>query len=244
MSSEIFSTEHGTGGFRRYDPGQVLVSLHIPKTAGTSFAEVLKAWFGDGYVDHLPPDVPERPVTGAGLCVHGHFPAHRGYSAAGRYPGAQMITVLRDPFERMMSYWRYASENLARGGAPHPDMTDHPSFDLWFDRYLASTGAPNAPNFVALMPSPTPGASAEAVVRGFLAVGISERLDETVALFAQVLGKPPVAVPRLNETRKTDADLSAYRKRYETVRGAEYEMYEAAKRIFAARIDGLPGETR
>ena len=36
-----------------YDPSQPLVSLHIPKTGGTSFTKVLEQWFGDRIYLHI-----------------------------------------------------------------------------------------------------------------------------------------------------------------------------------------------
>ena len=39
---------------RSYDPARLLVSVHVPKCAGTSFAELLRSWFGARLHLHYP----------------------------------------------------------------------------------------------------------------------------------------------------------------------------------------------
>ncbi len=58
-----------------YDPSQRLVSLHIPKTGGTSFTKVLEQWFGDRIYLHYPdlPHLTRLAPNQPGLLAHGHF---------------------------------------------------------------------------------------------------------------------------------------------------------------------------
>ena len=44
-----------------YDPQKPLFSYHIPKCAGTSFSEVLKAWFGRGFCQHYHDEIRNKP---------------------------------------------------------------------------------------------------------------------------------------------------------------------------------------
>lgn len=59
-----------------------IVSIHVPKTGGTSFIEILRGHFGDKLLldyglnesDSIAPF-----QAGAFDCVHGHFPATKYY---------------------------------------------------------------------------------------------------------------------------------------------------------------------
>lgn len=94
------------------------VSVHIPKTGGASFRDVLMVAFdGQVYFDYR-----DRPLSrnhawrnlvarlrGPRLprgcrCVHGHFLA-RKYD--GRFPSALRAVWLRDPVERLASHYAY-----------------------------------------------------------------------------------------------------------------------------------------
>jgi hypothetical protein len=97
-----------------------LISVHLPKTAGTSFAEVLRRGFGDA----LRVDNQDRPLshsrTGRRLaavahacqhagstvpfaCVHGHFLPVK-YALARR---TRFCIWLRDPIQRVVSRYHH-----------------------------------------------------------------------------------------------------------------------------------------
>ena len=82
----------------------MLLSVHIPKTGGVSFRNMLKESYGSGFVLNYWEvtdawgRVPEAPATAA--CIHGHFVAHE---LADRFPAAQLATWVRDPVERVAS---------------------------------------------------------------------------------------------------------------------------------------------
>lgn len=100
-----------------------LISIHLPKTGGTSFKQVLDSRFGTALLNDYG-DVPlntPRPqrelaafrhaarLAWTGLpatveCVHGHFLPLK-YRSLGRR--AVFVTWLRDPVERLVSHYRY-----------------------------------------------------------------------------------------------------------------------------------------
>jgi len=80
---------------------QPIVSVHVPKTAGTTFGQMLQQAFGPGFaVDYGPPLI-LAPHVG---CIHGHFLAEK---YTGILPRARFITWLRDPIERLVSHYHY-----------------------------------------------------------------------------------------------------------------------------------------
>lgn len=106
-------------------PAQLLVSVHLPKTAGTSFADALARRYGDALhrdYEDLPMQVPRGKRELRALCsvprrrcialapgiraVHGHvLPV--AYRLAARGRETRFITWLRDPLQRVISHYHY-----------------------------------------------------------------------------------------------------------------------------------------
>jgi len=108
-----------------------LISVHIPKCAGTSFATVLgriygKAVLGDQVDQPMDPEMPfqknfaawkeeqdRKPAPPGVRCIHGHF-------WAGKYdrqaPNAPRITWLRHPVKRLVSHYYFW---LSKPELPH-----------------------------------------------------------------------------------------------------------------------------
>lgn len=97
-----------------------LISIHIPKCAGSSFSNVLEKWLGQKFYKHyfneesnkMPPKYVLRP----GLCIHGHFNKERKFGIKGCYSEVdQFVTILRNPFEIAISDYFYAKRNSEEG---------------------------------------------------------------------------------------------------------------------------------
>ncbi|GLK57384.1 hypothetical protein JOD31_003664 [Methylopila capsulata] len=104
----------------------MIFSIHIPKTAGTSFRHALKALYGDKvalFYGANDPDThpllraPRKEIVGRltqledqGVEVlHGHY--HLGaVESAVADPGAQVWTWVRDPVERVLSHYFFIRE--------------------------------------------------------------------------------------------------------------------------------------
>ncbi len=232
---------------RRYDPTEPLISLHVPKTAGTSLRLSLETWFPDGrlclhYQDTTTLRVPEKHDARGPICIHGHFEAARGYGVDDYYPDArQFIVFLRDPFERVVSLYSFIRKHqCARSSVgwrerllKRKDATgDFIPFDDWIP-FLENEKA--AGRSIA-SPMFFPGApDAEAVTRAmadkFVFVGITERYESSLDTLAMLLGKKRTTVHHVNRTRRACQDFAKWRPAHARAFPEEYELYEAGLQI-------------
>ena len=114
-----------------------IIAVHLPKTAGTSFNDALKGFFGEYFLrdDDFPisKQAFERNLEAvqAGLrvaekglgnikCVHGHFLPIK-YLLLGCRIDLRFITWMRNPVDRMISHYHYIHQtyNPKTHGAHH-----------------------------------------------------------------------------------------------------------------------------
>lgn len=118
-------------------PAPLLISLHLPKTAGTSLRYALRAHYGSRLVeDYAAPPMQIRRgqrelaaladglVTGPRIArdieaIHGHFLPVK-YRLALRSRPARYATWLRDPVERVISHYHYWRRDYAGGDPAQP----------------------------------------------------------------------------------------------------------------------------
>lgn len=92
-----------------------LVSVHVPKTGGSSLRAVLRQKYGRrlrNIYQHPPPGIAETAFKLMfARAIHGHFPASRF-----DHLNAPMIAFVRDPAEMQVSVWRYIRREAPRLG--------------------------------------------------------------------------------------------------------------------------------
>ncbi len=189
-------------------PGvKMLISVHLPKTAGTSFGASLKEKFGSRLLEDYG-DLPlntsrlrrnasalyrcifDRGRRFAGIeCVHGHFLPLK-YRLLGVNKEVTFVTWMRDPVERLASHYYFWKQQP-------PD----PSHALWvrvvreqwtFERFCFGAEMRNAYSQL-FWGFP---------LSRFDFIGITEHFAEDFEFFARRFLGDPVALHRLNVNRE------------------------------------------
>lgn len=224
---------------KAYDPRKPLISIHIPKCAGTSFIEVLKQWYGRRFYRHyfderkgrMPKKINlERGLLGPrkrGVCIHGHFNGQRGFGVRDYYPEVdQFITIIRDPFELHLSnffFMKKLGSTMYRDGKPINDATDN-------DYDLATYLRESARSFM-LMHFPfelTMENHRELLDEHFVYVGVTDDMQASVDRLAEKLGFPTVEVPVVNVSKRKEPIPEGARERFIEANPVEWAVYQYA----------------
>ncbi|WP_238568914.1 sulfotransferase family 2 domain-containing protein, partial [Xenococcus sp. PCC 7305] len=103
-----------------------LLSVHIPKTAGTAFRHALEEAYGmNGVIGDYPPNKihqPDSQITYSAKVIHGHFlpKKYQGY-----YPQAKRIVWLRHPIFRLISEYFFAKTIKDHENAIHAQLLNN-----------------------------------------------------------------------------------------------------------------------
>jgi Sulfotransferase family len=233
------------------------IFIHIPKTAGVSLQETIKHVYpGHRHIfiySHASADLDAlRQRVQQAEAVYGHFSfgIHDVFGIQGRY-----VTVLRRPVDRVVSFFRHQAnyddneyhrliadgmtlKDLLRGEQCHQVnnhmvriLSGHVDAGVTHDRALLDQAQTNLETH-------------------FDAVGITERIDESVALIGRALGWPALpAVPRINVTPHGGSFALDDETRAEIVRynALDIELYDRVVREFPEsasaeqnELSGLP----
>jgi hypothetical protein len=180
-----------------------LISVHIPKTAGTSFRHILKQVYGESAVVRLDINARGKKVRldeqlyeaaelPAGVRVlHGHFsPA----AVAERFAGVEKlpaITWLRHPVDRVISNYFYLKKRLA-------EELDEEAKGLNILRKMQRSLLEYAAD--DMNRNRQHKFLAGRALEDFAFVAIQEHYDEDLAAMGKHLGWPPVEAVKYNVT--------------------------------------------
>jgi hypothetical protein len=165
-----------------------IVSVHLPKTAGTSFRRILDRYYGRELLNIYERHLSEPPSLAGFSAVHGHFQLAPMRTLC---PGAKTVVWLRHPVERIASYHRFWTTRRPPKGNPR-----YASF-LRSDRSIESLAriqADEVPTYLGCRLS------------GLDFVGIVEHFNEDIRRFERWLWRtfrrPPRVWPVLRAIAK------------------------------------------
>ena len=237
-------------------PLRPLAFLHLPKTAGTTLKDVIEAVYGADRVAFLKvgrgeleafagrPDAERRGFD----VVAGHL----RWDETGVLPGARVITMLREPIDRLISFYHYAAktpgtelhEAIGRG-LSFEDMARGGMLTVVGNQMVGMLRDPGA---TALGPAV---ASAKRNLESCAAFGLTERFDESVAVFARNLGWPRDAASKGWENRNVtvgrpavadlDPEIVSLLKRQ---CAADLALHAHAAELFEREVAAGAGEDR
>ena len=191
----------------------MLIFVHLPKTAGTSFVSVLNQHFGAGthsdFLDY-PMNTPRQERNAAALrnavtiaedglpnveCIHGHFLAVKYLLLASKRP-AQFVTWLRSPADRLRSnyyFWQRQYPVAPPQAAVHRRVVEE---DWTLERFCFSEEFRDMyAQFLWGFP-----------LAYFDFVGVTEFFDEDVQYFTKKFLGLDLQPARLNAAPSSDAD--------------------------------------
>lgn len=231
---------------------EILYYLHIPKTAGTSFTNIIQKHFAPEAVyqpnsihEYLntPPDVVERTRFLVGHLVYDLKPVIT------RKP--IYITMLRDPVERTIS--EYAQIQRAPHHAAHPIVKNQSLLEYVKDprnvliygnlqtRFIGVDSTLEAGEGWDEVANPAVLQRALERLETFTFVGLAERFDEAIEVLCYTFGwEIPKASRVLNVGTNHPADIP--QEAIDIIREntrQDQELYETGKRLFEQRYQQM-----
>lgn len=216
----------------------MLVSVHLPKTGGSSFLASIKGFYGQSLLrdnGDKPINTPPLKRKAAAIthcikntsrdfeavhCMHGHFMPLK-YMFLLRRADVQFVTWLRDPLERLASHYFYWLKNYdpQTAGALRRRVVE----EGWsLERFCL---APELRNFYSQFLWGFP-------VRRFDFVGITEYYDADFAYFSnKYLGTElPVKSRNINENKPVGSyfEDGALRCKLESYHSKDIALYQKA----------------
>ena len=227
----------------------MIISVHVPKTAGSSFVKALEAHFSSGlqkdYAD-LPTNTPQYERNRAALlasvhnaesdhsaevaCIHGHFLPLK-YLLLSLKKELRFITWMRNPVERVLSHYYYWKS--VYNSATAPDLHRRVVEEDWsVERFCLS---PELRNLYGQFLWGFP-------LEYFDFIGITEFYDEDLAYFSEQYLNTDLEPLRENVGKNQGGSYqidSSFRAKLEQFHAFDFELYRTALLIRQKRLSNL-----
>ena len=221
---------------RIYDPQKPILYTHIPKCAGTSMRRVLAEWFGDGFhkvnqeqnsqfgMQKLPTQDDEGNWLPDVRCIQSHFHHGHGFGLPYFYPEIdQYITILRDPFDLMVSMYFFIKGRSRKGkfwfrGRPVDISERYPNIDSYLSTYPYWM-------FSHLPQNLTLANYRQQLESLFVYIGVYEDLQTSIDQLAIVLDQPTMQLPVSNASKYDENVPNHLREQF-------YRDYPLPKKIY------------
>lgn len=192
-----------------------IISLHFPKTAGTSFSKSLEDNYGHKLLkDYHNLDVGEYDLDRYTI-VHGHLHISKYYKL---YPNAKVITWLRNPLDRIVSYYNFWKK--------HPKLDNN----KWYIKFTKEK--PTFREFLEnwdRIPREFEAYTNDFNHKNFYFVGITERYNKDIEIIGEKLNWEEITKYNENITHNTlsvsDKDIKLFNDIYKN----EIEIYNYFK---------------
>lgn len=179
-----------------------LISIHIPKTAGTSFYAILQDIYGANLsISYKRKDIKaineegllfHQSLSPTLLAIHGHF-TYQEIAKIHHKDNPKLICWLRDPLERLHSNFRFF-KRTSSNKEKHPEKYQKNRMRLneSFESYASRPGTQNkVSQFIGGVP-----------LSAFDFIGFQETFSEDFDRLRHILNWPEVSIPTLNTTRE------------------------------------------
>lgn len=223
----------------------MIISIHVTKTAGTSFGKALKREFKDrlmlddeDWAGYRSPEAEARRAANAVRArarrdefierfdvIHGHFVADK---YLGLFPEGHLLAFFRDPFQQAVSHYEFL-RRVAH--SDHPAVRGFHAAKMTIEDFVAWEATKN----------PQMQLMGNLAVEDLTMVGLTEEFPQSVALFNTVFGHNLSAeiFENVNSARQDakyqiDAEL---RKLIEIHRAEDIDLYNRAQALFARQAN-------
>ncbi|MEG4938974.1 sulfotransferase family 2 domain-containing protein [Microcoleus sp. F4-D5] len=176
-----------------------IVSVHIPKTAGSSFGNILTKIYGEEhcYLDYEPSLVNLDVITSKHKVIHGHL-ATRFVT---KFPTAKIIVWIRNPIVRLVSDYYYIFSRPIEVLNQSANKLNKDIFEsnLSLEQFAEIPGRQNVLNQYCKLD------------RDYFFIGIQEFFDDDITDLTNLLHWPKIELEQVNETThpKYKHDLKA-----------------------------------
>lgn len=236
---------------------KTLVFLHIPKAAGTTLHRIIERQFPHNTIFSIDGANVQKSIDEFKnlreeqrrkiRCLKGHMPfgLHHHLPRPATY-----ITLLRDPVDRIISHYYYVLRNPShylynKVTSKNMNLSDYVSSGISAELTNGQTRLLSGAEKVDLVIGSEPGSAGileiakENLQNYFVAVGLSERFDESLILFKRTLGWRNVFYVKQNVARIRPSKRDIPRKTIEIIEKhnqLDMELYEFAKQMFEEQI--------
>lgn len=221
---------------REYNPNLPLISVHIPKSGGTSLRSVLNFWFKlrkySHYYNQVKGEMPrKRKLTRVfsssfkkNVCIHGHFNHNWGFGIEDYYPEVeQFIAFIRDPVDMHISHFHYQLGRIKNGkkyirGKLVDGILD---IDEFFEKE----------NSKLLKPFPweiNENNIPDLISKHFVHIGVMEHFQDSLDLLAEKLDKRKMTIPHKNSSPRMQKPSESVLRKFRKNSSLEYLFYEEA----------------
>ncbi|MBK8807398.1 MAG: sulfotransferase family 2 domain-containing protein [Bacteroidales bacterium] len=208
-----------------------IVSIHIPKTGGTSVRSVLQNWFGNSFYFYRKKNIERYPLLKLILplllfnkkMIHGHLDA-ANLRILKRHISKNHIKILllRNPLDVQISKFYQLHRRLEKKLYISKANKKELEFISDIDTYISNTSS----NILRYLPENLNSINYKQVIDSeYEIVGVLDYLQEYVDKLAEILNKPKQNVPwklqTSNKKQPSDQTISNFTDRH----SLEYEVY-------------------